>query len=97
MASEEVLAELEALALQAGFADTTVTLIEETPTRGRVSSLQASLSASFDWRNFLAFLEVIESSELSLSVRSIDVSEEDGTQRMTLVVAAPLIGASGGS
>lgn len=90
-AGEEVVTELEALAMQAGFGDPRVDLVEQAPPRGRVGALEASISADFDWGAFLAFLEALESSELSFALRSIDVSEAEGAQRMTLVVSAPVI------
>jgi hypothetical protein len=91
LAGEEIVTELEALGMQAGFGDPRVTLLEQTSARGRVGALEASISAEFDWSAFLAFLEALESSELSYAVRSIDISEGDSAQRMTLVVSAPLI------
>ena len=47
--------------------------------------------ANFDWTSFLALLEAFKDSDLSFAVRSIDVSEEEGAQRMALVVSVPLI------
>lgn len=88
---EEVATELEALCLQAGFNEPRITLIEQTPRPGRAGTLEASMSAEFDWASFLALLEAFETSDLSFAVRSIDVSEEEGAQRMTLVIAVPLI------
>lgn len=90
-ASEEVLTELEALTQQAGFADPRVALVEQPAQRGRVGVIEASISADFDWGSFLALLEAFEASELSYSVRSIDVSEGDGVQGMALIVAVPVI------
>jgi hypothetical protein len=90
-AAEEVVTELEALCLQAGFGEPRVALVEQTTMRGRAGMLEASISADFDWSAFLALLESLQSSELSFSVRSIDVAEGEGQQRMTLVVAVPVI------
>ena len=90
-AAEEVRAELEALCFQAGLNEPGITLIEQEQPDGRVGSLQASVSAGFDWNSFLALLEAFEASDLSFAVRSIDVSEEEGAQRLTMVIAAPLI------
>lgn len=90
-AGEEVLTELEALAVQSGFGDVRTALVESEPQRGRASALYASIDASFDWASFLNLLEAFEAAELSYTVRSIDVSEGDGAQRMTLVVSIPVI------
>lgn len=90
-AGEEVLTELEALAAQSGFGDVRTALVESEPQRGRASALYASIDANFDWSSFLTLLETFEASELSYTVRSIDVSEGDGAQRMTLVVSVPVI------
>lgn len=90
-AGEEIVTQLESLCVQAGFNEAQVGLIEQTAARGRVGALEASITADFDWRSFLALLEAFETSELSIAVRSIDVGEGDGAQRMTLVVAAPVV------
>lgn len=90
-AGEEVLTELEALAAQSGFGDVSTALVEAEPQRGRVSALYASVEANFDWGSFLSLLEAFEAAELSYVVRSIDISEGDGVQRMTLVVSVPVI------
>jgi hypothetical protein len=90
-AAEEVVTELEALCTQAGFGEPRVALVDQTQMRGRVGVLEASISADFSWAAFLALLQLFEASELSFSVRSIDVSEGDGQQRMTLVVGVPVI------
>lgn len=90
-AGEEILTELEAMAAQAGFGDVRTALVETEPARGRVSVLQASIDASFDWGSFLALLEELEAAELSYVVRSVDVSEGEGAQRITLVVYVPVI------
>jgi hypothetical protein len=92
-AGEEMLAEVEALTAQAGFNNARVTAGEQSEARGRVSTLAIAVSADFDWNSFLAFLEAIEGSELSFVVQSIDVSEEEGAQRLALVLAVPLINA----
>lgn len=90
-AGEEILAEVEALTAQAGFNDARVTAGEQGEARGRVAPLSIAVSADFDWTSFLAFLEAIEGSELSFAVQSIDVSEEEGAQRLALVLSVPLI------
>lgn len=91
-AVEEVVTELEALCMQAGFGEPRVALVDQTQMRGRVGVLDASITADFSWGAFLALLESFEASELSFVVRSIDVSEGDGgQQRMTLVVGVPVI------
>ena len=90
-ASEEVMTELEALCLQAGLSEPNITLIEQEAQQGRVGNLQFSVVAGFDWNSFLALLEAFEDSDLSFSVRSVDVSEDEGAQRLALVVAAPVI------
>lgn len=91
LAGEEVVTELEALSMQAGFGDPRVALAEQTTASGRVGALQASISADFDWGAFIALLRELESSELSYVVRSIDVSEVEGVQRMTIEVLAPVV------
>ncbi len=90
-AGEEVLTELEALAAQSGFGDIRTALVESEPQRGRASALHASIDANFDWGSFLTLLEAFEAAELSYVVRSMDISEGDGVQRMTLVVSVPVI------
>jgi hypothetical protein len=91
IAGEEVVMELEALCMQAGFNEPRVVLVEQSAARGRVGALEASIAADFDWASFLALLEAFEASELSIAVRSIDVSDGGGAQQMTLVVAVPVI------
>lgn len=92
LAIEEVLAELESLTAQAGFGETNIALIETAEDqRGQVNPLLASISADFDWASFIGLLEAIEGSELSIAVRSVDVSETGEGQRVTITVAAPLI------
>lgn len=91
IAGEELVMELEALSTQAGFNEPRVALVEQTATRGRVGALEASITADFAWASFLALLEALETSELSIAVRSVDVSEGSGAQQMTLVVALPVI------
>jgi len=90
-ASEEVLGEIENLVLQAGFSDARVTLLEAPAARGQVGAIEASVQASFDWASFLALLEALETAELSVSVRSIDVSENEGAQSLAMVFSVPAI------
>lgn len=93
LVGDEIATELEALCLQAGLIEPHVTLLEQAPSPGHVDTLEASVSAVFDWTSFLALLEAFEAADLSFAVRSIDVSDEDGAQRLTLVVAVPIISA----
>ena len=91
---EEMLADLEALCAQAGFNEPRVELVEQGRPEGRVGSIEASISATFEWASFLALLEALEGSEFSLTVRSIDVTEGGDAQRVTIVVSAPVISPS---
>lgn len=93
LVGDEISTELEALCLQAGFVEPRVTLLDHESSPARVNTLEASISAAFEWTNFLALLEAFESADLSFTVRSIDVSDEDGAQHLTLVVAVPIISA----
>ena len=68
-----------------------VELVEQPQARGRVGALDASITATFDWASFLALLETIGDADQSIAVRSIDVVDEDGAQRMSLVVTVPVI------
>ncbi len=90
-AGEEIMTELESLCLQAGLNEPRITLVEQTQQQGRIGRLEASVAADFDWGSFLALLEAFEASDLSFAVRSIDVSEAEGAQRLTFVVSVPLI------
>lgn len=91
LSGEEVLSELENLALQAGFMDTEVTPVRGEDSRDLVRATEVSLAATFDWASFLSLLEGFENAELSLKVRSVDVTQEGETQRLTLLVSAPLV------
>jgi hypothetical protein len=93
LVGDEIATELEALCLQAGFIEPRITLLEQAPSSGRVGALEASVSAVFDWASLLALLEAFEAADLSFTVRSIDVADEDGGQHLTLVVAVPIISA----
>lgn len=90
-AGEETMAELESLCAQAGLNDPAVELVEQAQTRGRVGAIEASITASFDWTSFLALLDAISEADLSIAVRSVDVADEEGAQRLTLVVSVPVI------
>lgn len=90
-AGEETLAELEAMAAQAGFGDAVVALVEQPPPQDRVATIEASISGSFDWGSFLGLLEAVGDSDLSIVVRSVDVSDEADAQRMTVVLSVPVI------
>lgn len=87
--TEEVGLELEQLALLAGLNDARVVMVQ--PPERRAGHHEATISAQFDWTNFLALLEALESSEISFSVRSIDVSEGNEGRQVVLVIVAPII------
>ena len=90
LADDEMLAEIEALCAQAGLSDVQVALIEG-ERQGLVSTADVSINAGFDWTALLALLETIEYSETSISVRSIEVTGEEGAQELLLIVSVPLI------
>jgi len=92
-ATEEILAEIESLFMQSGFGDPRFALVESQPTRGQVGTVDVSVTTDFDWRAFLSLLEAIEGSELNIGVRSIDVSESEGAQSLSLVMSVPVINA----
>jgi hypothetical protein len=95
-ATEEILTEIELLCMQSGFGDPRVALVQSTPSRGQVGAVDVSVTTDFDWRAFLSLLEALEGAELSISVRSIDVSEVEGAQSLALVVSVPVINAGEG-
>lgn len=90
-AGETVLAELDSMCQQAGFSDPRVALVEQPAARGQVGAIEVSINAEFSWASLLAFLEALEGSELNYSIRSIDVAEDSGVQRIALAVSAPTI------
>lgn len=92
-AGETVLAELDALCQQAGFNDARVALIEQPAAQRQVGAIAVSINAEFDWAGLLAFLEALEGAELNYTIRSIDVAEEEGAQRIALAVSVPTISA----
>lgn len=89
-ARDEILAEIEALSLQSGLAEASIAVIESAQ-GARVNAVNASIAADFDWASFLSLLEAFETSELSVTVTSVDVAETDAGQRVVLLVSAPLI------
>lgn len=91
-AGETVLAELESMGQQAGFNDARVALVEQPAAQGQVGAIEVSINAEFNWASLLAFLEALENSELNYAVRSIDVAEDEGAQRIALAVSVPTIG-----
>ena len=93
-AGETVLAELDSMSQQAGFNEPRVALVEQPAAEGQVGAIEASISADFDWTSFLAFLDALEESELSFTIRSIDVAEEAGAQRIALIITVPTIAES---
>lgn len=90
-AGEETLAELESLCAEVGIGDAELALVEQTPSDGQVGVIEASISASFNWGTFIALLNALGEADLSIDVRSIDVTDDEGAQRMTLVVGVPII------
>lgn len=94
-AAEEIATEIEVLCFQAGLSDARVALMQAPPARGQVGAVEVSVAAAFDWASFLALLETLEASDLSVSIRSVDVSEAEGAQSLALVLSAPVIQAGG--
>lgn len=92
-AGETVLAELDSMCQQAGLNDARVALVEQPASQGQVGAIEVSINAEFDWAGLLAFLEALEGSELNYAVRSIDVAEDSGVQRIALAVSVPTINA----
>ncbi|MEQ1490285.1 MAG: hypothetical protein ABL932_07010 [Terricaulis sp.] len=91
LAGETVLAELESMCQQAGFNDPRLALVEQPAAQGQVGAIGVSINAEFNWASFLAFLEALQSSDLNYTIRSIDVAESEGVQRMALSISVPTI------
>lgn len=94
---DEIVAEIQALADQSGLAGANVALSASSQASSPVEMVSVVLSSDFDWSSFLSLLEALETSQLSVSATSLEVTEEEGAQRLTLVLAAPLVVVEQGS
>lgn len=74
VARAEASSQLENLALGAGLVNVSVSAAEVPENTNRLSAIELNLSADFDWQTFSNFLRALENSELSFSVRSVEVA-----------------------
>lgn len=74
VAGAEASTQLETLALGAGLTGVSVTAAEIGETVSRLSAIDLTLSADFDWQSFVSFLRALENSELSFTIMSVEVA-----------------------
>ncbi|MEQ1618957.1 MAG: hypothetical protein ABL883_11520 [Terricaulis sp.] len=74
VARAEASTQLETLALGAGLLNVSVAAAEIEETTSRLSAINLTLSADFDWQSFLNLLRTLENSELSFTVMSVEIA-----------------------
>lgn len=95
VARAQAVAAVEALALQAGLGDASVSVdpapaIGSASAEGGVTPITLTLNAGFEWSSFLAFLQVMREADISLSIDSIEVGGVDAPT-FTMTLRAPFL------
>jgi len=94
VAQAQAIAALEGVALQAGLANVAVTAGELAPRENSsaVRPLSLTLSADFDWASFLALLEAMQATDLSLTLEAVEVAaDQDQAPTLTMRLRAPFM------
>ncbi len=74
VARAEASTQLETLAIGAGLTSVSVAAADVEENASRLSAINLTLSADFDWQSFVNLLRALENSELSFTVMSVEVA-----------------------